>query len=222
VAYFSEFTLQKWVPIARMFSRDRFLDEKEHRRMIGASSSANPLLPFPEAETANTLLFMESLIDEALVTAENSQAHTETLTRKRESAMLHAALTQATRANDSLREGMTALIETSAQPTCVLDREGTVTVWNRAIRHLTGITGGRAFGQTLEELFAGCSIALLTDTIGDLLRLGALPGGLESSAPRRLSEPVYLFSYDAPLTITLLPVCLVSGCLDTLIVLVEA
>ena len=189
--------------------------------MTGVLSSATPIPTFNEAETANALLFMESFLDEAIVTTNNPPAHTETLTRKRESAMLHAALTQATRANDSLREGMTALIETSAQPTFVLDREGTVTVWNRAMRHLTGITGGTAFGKTLNELFSNLSIVRLTKAVDAIIRAGALPGGLESSAPRRLPEPVHFSASNAPVRITLLPMCLVSGCLDTLIVLIE-
>lgn len=189
--------------------------------MTGVFSSANPLSTFIEAETATALLFMEAFLDEAIVTTNNPAAHAETLTRQRESAMLHAALTQATRANDSLREGMTALIETSAQPTFVLDREGTVAVWNRAMHHLTGITGGTAFGKTLEELFSGVSIVLLAESVREILCAGALPGGLGSSAPRRLSESVPLSSSHPPAHITLLPLCLVSGCLDTLIVLVE-
>ncbi len=188
--------------------------------MTGVSSSANLLPTFSEAEIASTLLFMEAFLDEAIMAADNS-AHAETLLRQRESALLHAALTQATRANDSLREGMTTLIETSAQPTFVLDREGAVTVWNRAMRHLTGITGGTAFGKSLEELFSGLSIVRLTEATDAILRAGVLPGGLASSAPHRLAEPVSLQENNALVTITLLPVCLVSGCLDTLIVLLE-
>ena len=193
--------------------------------MTGVSSSAMQAQNSLDPESVNAFLLMEAFADEALLNAESlALPHDHNSKRKdeeRQAAILRAALTQAHRANESLRDGMTALIETSAQPTFVLDREGVVTVWNRAMHHLTGISGGQAFGQSLAELFTVDALAPLREAVAEILHDGLFPGGLGSSAPRRLPEALALSPDSAPVAFTLLPVCLLSGCLDTLIVLVE-
>ncbi len=196
--------------------------------MTGISHAADQAQNSLDLEAANTLFSMKVLEDEILLFEEQSvlrpeydQVESKRKNDERQAAILRAALTQAHRANESLRHGMTALIETSAQPTFVLDRGGFVTVWNHSMQNLTGISGGEAFGQNFEELFIAESLAPLQAAVAEILLAGSFPGGLESSAPRRLPETLSL-SPDLPaLSFTLLPVCLLTGCLDTLILLVE-
>ena len=196
--------------------------------MIGTGYSAVESQNSLEMEAANALFLMEALADESVAADENfallpeyDKMDVKRRNEERQAAMLRAALTQAHRANESLRDGMTALIETSAQPTFVLNRDGIVTVWNRAMHTLTGFSGGQAFGHTLAELFVAESLAPLLVAIAEILVAGSFPGGLESSAPHRLPKTLSLAPASVPVTITLLPVCLLSGCLDTLIVLCE-
>ena len=135
-------------------------------------------------------------------------------------AVTRAGAEQARRHADCVRAALDALLLHTEQPLAVLDRNGVVTQWNTGMAALCGIEEAQAAGETLPRLLRLPPGSALAQALRGLDPAATYTP--QSARPRILNGPIALRPSLIARRITLIPLCLVPGTLESLIVLVEA